>query len=143
MFQVKKPKYEELPETLKLLMLFREEFSDIYPDADIEKVAVTIQEHFDNGFICNAYMDNKIVGSVAAMPTEWWFSKEMFIAETWLYILPKYRTFKVARGLLKKMKEYTKNKKMSLVLPISTAKDTPALYERLGFKNMGNIWRYK
>ena len=52
MFQVKKPKYEELPETLKLLMLFREEFSDIYPDADIEKVAITIQEHFDNGFIC-------------------------------------------------------------------------------------------
>ena len=42
MFQVKKPKYEELPETLKLLMLFREEFSDIYPDADIEKVAITI-----------------------------------------------------------------------------------------------------
>ena len=41
------------------------------------------------------------------------------------------------------MKEYTKNKKMTLVLPISTAKDTPALYERLGFKNMGNIWRYK
>ena len=143
MFQVKKPNIDELKETLKLLLMFREEFSDVYPEADIGKVAITIQEHFDNGFISNAYLDGVLVGSVGAMETEWWFSKEKFLAETWLYILPKYRTFKIVRGLLKKMKEYAKNKDLTILLPVSSGKDKPALYERLGFKHMGNIWRYK
>ena len=43
MFQVKKPNIDELKETLKLLLMFREEFSDVYPEADIGKVAITIQ----------------------------------------------------------------------------------------------------
>ena len=66
MFQVKKPSIDELKETLKLLLMFREEFSDVYPEADIGKVAITIQEHFDNGFISNAYLDGVLVGSVGA-----------------------------------------------------------------------------
>ena len=45
MFQVKRPKYDELKDTLKLLLVFREEFSDIYPEADITRVAITIQKH--------------------------------------------------------------------------------------------------
>ena len=143
MFQVKKPNTEELQETLKLLLVFREEFADIYPEADIAKVAITIQQHFDNGFISNAYLDGMLVGSVGAMETEWWFSKEKFLAETWLYILPKYRTFKIVRGLIKKMKDYAKNKDLTILLPVSSGRDKPALYERLGFKLMGNIWRYK
>ena len=126
MFQVKKPNIDELKETLKLLLMIREEFSDVYPDADIGKVAITIQEHFDNGFISNAYLDGVLVGSVGAMETEWWFSKEKFLAETWLYILPKYRTFKIVRGLLKKMKEYAKNKDLTILLPDSSGRDKPA-----------------
>ena len=132
MFQVKKPSIDELKETLKLLLMFREEFSDVYPEADIGKVAITIQEHFDNSFISNAYLDGVLVGSVGAMETEWWFSKEKFLAETWLYILPKYRTFKIVRGLLKKMKEYAKNKDLTILLPVSSGRDRPALYERQG-----------
>ena len=143
MFQVKKPNTDELQETLKLLLVFREECADIYPEADIAKVAITIQQHFDNGFISNAYLDGMLVGSVGAMETEWWFSKEKFLAETWLYILPKYRTFKIVRGLIKKMKDYAKNKDLTILLPVSSGRDKPALYERLGFKHMGNIWRYK
>jgi len=141
MFQVKRPSYNELKDTLKLLMLFREEFSEIYPEADIRKVAHTIQKHFDDGFIANAYIDNKLIGSVAAMETEWWFSTETFLAETWLYILPTYRNFNIERGLLKKMKEYAKNKDLTLVLPVSSGQPKSALYEKLGFKHMGNIWR--
>ena len=82
MFQVKRPKYDELKDTLKLLLVFREEFSDIYPEADITRVAITIQKHFDDGFICNAYEDNAIIGSIGAMGSEWWFSNEKFLAET-------------------------------------------------------------
>ena len=143
MLQFKRPRYDELANTLKLLIAFREEFADVYPEADIAKVAISIEEHFNNGFICNAYFNNKIVGSVGAMPSEWWFSNDKFLAETWFYVLPKHRNFKTARGLLKKMKEYSKNKQLTLQLPVSSGKDSPALYERLGFKHMGNIWRYE
>ena len=98
MLQVKRPRYDELTETLQLLLVFREEFSDIYPDADIGKVAVTIQHHFDNGFMCNAYVDQKLVGTIGAIPSEWWFSEKKFLAETWFYVLPKKRKFKIVRG---------------------------------------------
>ena len=143
MYQFKRPRYDELAETLKLLIAFREEFSSIYPEADIAKVAITMEEHFKDGFICNAYFNNKIIGSVGAMPSEWLFRNDKFLAETWFYVLPKHRNFKVARGLLKKTKEYSKNKKLTLQLPVSSGSDSPALYERLGFKHMGNIWRYE
>ena len=43
MLQFKRPRYDELANTLKLLMAFREEFSDIYPEADIAKVAITME----------------------------------------------------------------------------------------------------
>ena len=46
MYQFKRPRYDELAETLKLLIAFREEFSSIYPEADIAKVAITMEEHF-------------------------------------------------------------------------------------------------
>jgi GNAT superfamily N-acetyltransferase len=143
MFQVKKPKYEDLKDTLKLLLVFREEFADIYPEADITRVAIAIQKHFDDGFICNAYKDGMVIGSIAAFESEWWFSDEKFLAETWFYILPKYRNFKTARALLKKLKEYANTRGLTIQLPISSGNDTPALYKRLGFKDMGNIWRYK
>ena len=143
MYQFKRPRYDELAETLKLLIAFREEFSSIYPEADIAKVAITMEEHFNDGFICNAYFNNKIIGSVGAMPSEWWFSEKKFLAETWFYVLPKHRNFKIVRGLLNKMKDYAKNKKLVLQLPISSGKDSPALYKKLGFKHMGNIWRYE
>ena len=35
---------------------------------------------FKDGFICNAYFNNKIIGSVGAMPSEWWFSNNKFLA---------------------------------------------------------------
>ena len=121
MLQVKRPRYDELKETLQLLLVFREEFSDM----------------------CNAYVDQRLVGTIGAIPSEWWFSEKKFLAETWFYVLPKHRNFKIVRGLLNKMKDYAKNKKLVLQLPISSGKDSPALYKKLGFKHMGNIWRYE
>ena len=137
MLQVKRPRYDELKETLQLLLVFREEFSDIYPEADIGKVAVTMQHHF------NAYVDQRLISTIGAISSEWWFSEKKFLAETWFYVLPKHRNFKIVRGLLNKMKDYAKNKKLVLQLPISSGKDSPALYKKLGFKHMGNIWRYE
>ena len=74
------------------------------------------------------------------MKSSWWFSDEQFVAETWFYVLPEHRSYKTARGLLKELMTYSKD--MTLQLPVSSGSDTPSLYERMGFKKMGNIWRY-
>ena len=98
MLQFKRPRYDELADTLKLLIAFREEFADIYPEADIAKVAITIEEHFNNGFICNAYFNNKIVGSVGAMPSEWWVATTSFWRKHGFMFYPSIETLKRREG---------------------------------------------
>ena len=131
---------DDFIDLLHLLLKFRSEFDDIYPPASLRKVALEIEDHYKKGFIKNAYKDNKLVGSIGAMKNSWWFSDEQFVSETWFYVLPEHRDYKTARGLLKELITYSKD--MTIQLPVSTGKNTASLYKRMGFKEMGNIWRY-
>jgi len=138
--EYRKPILEDLAETVKLLFRFREEFGNLFPEADLNMVAQTVEQHNNYGFIHNAYSDGNLVGSIGAIPSQWWFSSEKFISETWFYVLPKYRNYKTAKKLLAELKKYAGNR--IVLLPVSTGFDKPQLYKRLKFKNMGNIWRY-
>mgnify|MGYP003121822396 FL=1 len=140
MLEVRKPEEKDLADLLYLLLKFREEFADTFPQANIRKVAIEIDNHFKNGFITNAYKDGKLIGSIGAYESPWWFSDETFVAETWFYVLPDHRDFTVAKKLIQKIKNYAKGK--TIQIPVSSGKDTAALYKRMGFKKMGNIWRY-
>ena len=131
---------DDFIDLLNLLLNFGSEFNEVYPPANMRKVALEIEDHYKNGFIKNAYKDGKLVGSIGAMKSSWWFSDEEFIAETWFYVLPEYRDYKIARALLQELIKYANN--MTIQLPVSSGKDTPSLYKRMGFKEMGNIWRY-
>ena len=138
--EYRKPILEDLAETVKLLFRFREEFGNLFPEADLNMVAQTVEQHNNYGFIYNAYSDGNLVGSIGAIPSQWWFSSEKFISETWFYVLPKYRNYKTAKKLLAELKKYAGNR--IVLLPVSTGFDKPQLYKRLKFKNMGTIWRY-
>ncbi len=140
MLEIRQVKEDDFIDLLHLLLNFGSEFNKVYPMASARKVAMEIENHHKNGFIRNAYEDEKLVGSIAAMKSSWWFSDEQFVAETWFYVLPEHRSYKTARGLLKELMTYSKD--MTLQLPVSSGSDTPSLYERMGFKKMGNIWRY-
>ena len=131
---------DDFIDLLHLLLKFKSEFNDIYPPVSLRKVALEIEDHYQKGFIKNAYKDNKLVGSIGAMKSSWWFSDEQFVSETWFYVLPEHRDYKTARGLLKELITYSKD--MTIQLPVSTGKNTASLYKRMGFKEMGNIWRY-
>jgi len=138
--EYRKPILEDLAETVKLLFRFREEFGNLFPEADLNMVAQTVEQHNNYGFIYNAYSDGNLIGSIGAIPSQWWFSSEKFISETWFYVLPKYRNYKTAKKLLAELKKYAGNR--IVLLPVSTGFDKPQLYKRLKFKNMGTIWRY-
>ena len=65
MYQFKRPRYDELAETLKLLIAFREEFSSIYPEEDIAKVAITMEEHFNEKYIdSEEYPKSTFIGRI-------------------------------------------------------------------------------
>tara|TARA_R110002074_G_scaffold255065_2_gene427558 strand:- start:300 stop:725 length:426 start_codon:yes stop_codon:yes gene_type:complete len=140
-FEIKTPKKEDLQDLLLLLLKFREEYKDIFPEVDMVKVAQIIEQHFNNGFISNAYVNNKLVGSIGALKTEWWFSKKQFVAETWFYVLPQHRSYKLAKFLIRELKKYSNN--MTIQLPVSSGNDNDKLYKKFEFKKMGSIWRYK
>ena len=140
MLEIRDVVKDDFIDLLHLLLKFKKEFNDIYPTVSIRKVGLEIEDHYKKGFIKNAYKDNKLVGSIGAIKSSWWFSDEQFVAETWFYVLPEHRSYKTARGLLKELMRYSKD--MTLQLPVSSGSDTPSLYERMGFKKMGNIWRY-
>ena len=76
MLQIRKPEAEELQNLLLLLLKFGDDFKDIFPEADVIKVGQVIQQHYDNGFISNAYINDKLVGSIGAMKTPWWFTPQ-------------------------------------------------------------------
>jgi|TARA_R110000803_G_scaffold27526_4_gene64334 GNAT superfamily N-acetyltransferase len=136
----KRPSKKDLPETIKLLFKFRDDYSKLFPTPDVDKVTATVQHHYEKGFIHNVYKDNKLIGSIGAAPSEWWFSPEQFISETWFYVLPEERSYAIAKKLLAELKQYRAGS--TVLLPISTGFDRPALYEKLKFNNMGTIWRY-
>ena len=138
--EIKNVVKDDFIDLLHLLLKFKSEFNDIYPPVSLRKVALEIEDHYERGFIKNAYKDNKLVGSIGAMKSSWWFSDEQFVSETWFYVLPEHRDYKTARGLLKELIAYSKD--MTIQLPVSTGKNTASLYKRMGFKEMGNIWRY-
>ena len=91
------------------LFKFKSAFNDIYPPASLRKVALEIEDHYQKGFIKNAYKDNKLVGSIGAMKNSWWFSDEQFVSETWFYVLPEHRDYKTARKLLQELIKYSNN----------------------------------
>ena len=109
MLEILQVKEDDFIDLLHLLLNFGSEFNKVYPMPSARKVATEIENHHKNGFIRNAYEDEKLVGSIAAMKSSWWFSDEQFVVETWFYVLPEHRSYKPARGLLKELMTYSKD----------------------------------
>ena len=102
--EYRNPVFEDLEDIVELLLKFSDEFSDIYPEAERDRVSFTVDQHYKNGLIYSAYEDDKIVGSIGAMSSAWWFSSKKFVAETWFYVLPEYRSYAIEKELLAKIK---------------------------------------
>ena len=64
MLEIRDVVKDDFIDLLHLLLKFRSEFDDIYPPASLRKVALEIEDHYERGFIKNAYKDNKLVGSI-------------------------------------------------------------------------------
>jgi GNAT superfamily N-acetyltransferase len=85
--------------------------------------------------------DDKIVGFMAAMVHEYFFSNRKRVSDLGLYVLPEYRGSRAALKLVKSLETWAKQTGADdLHLGQTTAVDidkTRQFYERLGYKTVG------
>ena len=85
--------------------------------------------------------NDKIVGFMAAMVHEYFFSNRKRVSDLGLYVLPEYRGSRAALKLVKSLETWAKQTGADdLHLGQTTAVDidkTRQFYERLGYKTVG------
>lgn len=69
-----------------------------------------------------AFAGDKLVGSMGIVQTPYWYSRDTFLREVWMYVLPEYENRGVMAELLKEAKVIADLAGMSLFIA-PTAKD--------------------
>jgi len=93
--------------------------------------------HDDDGTLC---------GLIALREGPWWFSTESFLGDLVFYVSPAYRASRAAFLLLRRAKEYARERNLPLMLSIVHPVDLErkrTLYLRAGFTPAGASFYYK
>lgn len=91
----------EIPRIVEFLVnRFHAEFADTLPPVNPQKVVASAYGTWRDGVILIAEDDGAIVGSIALVPSGWWFSDAGFIADRWFYVAPEARGGPAWRALL-------------------------------------------
>lgn len=109
--------------------------------AKLEKHKILQLYKNPNAIAFLAIDNDKIVGFMAAMLHEYFFSSRKRVSDLGLYVLPEYRGSRAALKLVKSLETWAKQTGADdLHLGQTTAVDidkTRQFYERLGYKTVG------
>ena len=94
-------------------------------------------------FMLGQEVDDKtvMIGTMGLEAGSVWYSSELWISDTWLYVKPKYRSFRAFRRLIDAAIALSEEKQISLNLGNLTGHEPErmdALYERCGFDRVGS-----
>ena len=109
------------------------------------KVLLTLKSLLsnDNAMLVVIEKDGQIVGGMAAMVFEEWYSNEKLATDICIFILPEHRGTSAAFELIEHYKSWAKERKAKYsLLSISTGinvERTQGLYEKLGAKRIGPV----
>ena len=137
-------KNEDTDEIFEILKNFEEEVKElIYPKVDNDKLKSRIFYFIEKGkIIMVKNLDkNKLIGVSVMHNTEYLWSKENILNVQVIYVLPEYRSLEIFNNIMKIIK--TQANKKAIHLSISTKLVASKLLERVGFEQMGGIWRMK
>ena len=111
---------DDLLDVWMLIMQLGAEF----PETEINKAKILefIQHIKEHGFLIVVEYGDKIVGTSAVLPQQWWFSDGWYLEDYWTYLSEEGRRFGVAKALFKKLKELSDRTKMPLILGVLTLK---------------------
>ena len=137
-------KNEDTNEIFEILKNFEKEVEELnYPKVDNDKLKSRIFYFIEKGKILMVKnLDkNKLIGVSVMHNTEYLWSKENILNVQVIYVLPEYRSLEIFNNIMKIIK--TQANKKAIHLSISTKLIASKLLERVGFEQMGGIWRMK
>ena len=113
------------------------------PKINTHKLINKINELLHKGLVLVAIEDNKIVGSIAGMSVNDWWSDEMFISDAWFYVFPNERKSTIAKNLCIDFIKIAKEAKLKVRLGHVFSGDLERkdkFYERLGLVKVGSTY---
>ena len=111
------------------------------PKVDQKKLTIFINTMLQKGkiIILKDLDKNIFVGCCIFHKAEYWFSKEMFMNIQIIYIKKNFRNFKLLKTMVDSVKKVADN--LPIILSVSTGLKIDAVFEKLGFQDMGSNWR--
>ena len=120
------------------------------PPIEWSRASSHINHYLFNGAVFNVLDGVKIIGSIGAAPTDYWWSAEQYIGDGWFYVLPEYRNTKdetpPSHLLIDAVIDYAKEQEKPLILGIFNlggVKRAKKLFEKKGFHQIGGMYYRK
>tara|TARA_R100001129_G_scaffold26076_2_gene17395 strand:- start:505 stop:948 length:444 start_codon:yes stop_codon:yes gene_type:complete len=140
LFQAEKKDFENVYD---LLIQFKhDELGHLdLPKVDKNKLTIFINTMLQKGkiIILKDLDKNIFVGCCIFHKAEYWFSKDMFMNIHIIYIKKNFRNFKLLKTMIDSVKKVADN--LPIILSVSTGLKIDAVFEKLGFQDMGSNWR--
>lgn len=138
---------ENVPEIIALCYKSFSEIGKNLPKPDTIKAIGSMSEFVNNGLVFVKKTENDtIIGVLALVPFDFWWSEETVLHTATFYVVPEYRKDKVAKELVEAAQEYAKVNDAILYLDVFTEDDLEAkdvFLRRQKFDKSGYIYRYK
>ena len=140
LFQAEKKDFENVYDLLIQFKHDELEHLDL-PKVDKNKLTIFINTMLQKGkiIILKDLDKNIFVGCCIFHKAEYWFSKEMFMNIHIIYIKKNFRNFKLLKTMVDSVKKVADN--LPIILSVSTGLKIDAVFEKLGFQDMGSNWR--
>ena len=140
LFQAEKKDFENVYDLLIQFKHDELEHLDL-PKVDKNKLTIFINTMLQKGkiIILKDLDKNIFVGCCIFHKAEYWFSKEMFMNIHIIYIKKNFRNFKLLKTMIDSVKKVADN--LPIILSVSTGLKIDAVFEKLGFQDMGSNWR--
>ena len=140
LYQAEKKDFQKV---FDLLIDFKEvDLVDVdLPEVDKPKLTNFINAMLQKGKIILAKEldQQELIGCCIFNKSEYWFSKQQLINIHVLYIKQKYRNFKLVKTIGDSVKNIAED--LPIVMGVTTKIEIDAVFEKLGFENMGGNWR--
>ena len=140
LFQAEKKDFEDVYDLLIEFKHDELEHLDL-PKVDKQKLTTFINTMLQKGkiIILKDLDKNIFVGCCIFHKAEYWFRKEMFMNIHIIYIKKNFRNFKLLKTMVDSVKKVADN--LPIILSVSTGLKIDAVFEKLGFQDMGSNWR--
>ena len=140
LYQAEKKDFQKV---FDLLIDFKEvDLVDVgLPEVDKPKLTNFINAMLQKGKIILAKEldQQELIGCCIFHKSEYWFSKQELININILYIKKQYRNFKLVKTIVDSVKNIAED--LPIVMGVTTKIEIDAVFEKLGFENMGGNWR--